>query len=74
MEDIGRLLLVFGIVIALVGGGLLLVGRVPGIGRLPGDFSFSTGGFTCFFPLATSIILSIVLTILLNIVVRVIGK
>jgi hypothetical protein len=74
MDDIGRLLIIFGVLIAIIGGVLLLVGRVPFLGRLPGDISFSQGGFTCFFPLATSIILSIVLTIVLNIIARALGK
>jgi hypothetical protein len=74
MDDIAKLLVVFGIVIVLIGGALLVIGRVPFLGRLPGDFTFSSGGFTCFFPLATTIILSILLTLVLNIVARVFGK
>jgi hypothetical protein len=74
MQDLAKLLILFGIVSIVVGGALLLAGRVPFIGRLPGDFTFSTGGFTCFFPLATSIIISIILTVLLNILFRVINR
>ena len=66
MEDLAKLLILFGGIMVLVGGALLLAGRVPFIGRLPGDFTFSQGGLTCLFPLATSILLSIVLTILLT--------
>ncbi len=71
MDDLARLLIIFGVLIAVIGGVLLVVGRtgVP-IGRLPGDFSFSQGGLTCFFPLATSLILSIILTILLNLAIQ----
>lgn len=70
MEDIGRMLILFGIVLALIGGVIVLLGRVPGLGlgRLPGDIVIQQPGFSCFFPLATSIILSIVLTIVLNVV------
>ncbi len=74
MEDLAKLLIAFGVIIILIGGALLLVGRVPFLGRLPGDFTFSSGGFTCFFPLATMIILSVLLTILLNIVVHLNSK
>ncbi len=70
MQDLAKLLIVFGVVIVLIGGALLVIGRVPFLGKLPGDITFSSGGFTCFFPLATSILLSIILTILLNLVVR----
>ncbi len=68
MQDIGRMLILFGIALALVGGVIVLLGKVPGLplGRLPGDIVIQQPGFSCFFPLATSIVLSIVLTILLQ--------
>jgi hypothetical protein len=69
MEDLGRMLLLFGVLMALIGGAILLIGKVPGIGRLPGDITIQRDGFTCFFPIVTSIVLSIVLTILLNLVI-----
>ena len=70
MADLARLLIVLGIALAVVGGLLLLGVRIPLLGRLPGDFTFRTGGGTVFFPLATSIVLSIVLTVLLNLFFR----
>jgi uncharacterized protein HemY len=73
MEDfatIGRLLIIFGLVLAGLGLLLLLAGRVPGIGRLPGDIVIQTDNVTCFFPLATMLFLSILLTVVLNIVAR----
>ncbi len=74
MDDLAKLLIALGVIIILIGGALLLIGRVPFLGRLPGDFTFSSGGFTCFFPLVTMIILSVLLTILLNIVVHLNSK
>lgn len=74
MEDLGKLLILFGVGIILIGGALLLIGRVPLIGRLPGDLTVSQGGFTCFFPLATSIVLSVLLTILLNVLLRITNR
>jgi hypothetical protein len=68
MEDIGRILLIIGVLLALAGGAILLISKVSGIGRLPGDIIFQRDGFSCFFPIVTSIILSIVLTIVLNLV------
>jgi len=51
----------------LVLGALLAFGpKLPGIGRLPGDFVFRRGSFTFYFPLATSILLSVLLTLLLS--------
>ena len=66
MADVGRVLLVFGVVLAVVGGALMLFGRF----HLPGDLTFKSGNTTVYIPLATSIILSIVATIVLNLVFR----
>ncbi len=74
MEDIGKMLVLFGVLLAITGGALVLFGKVPGLGRLPGDIVIQRDNFTCFFPLATSILLSIVLTILLNIILRMQNK
>ncbi len=74
MQDIAKLVIAFGVILILAGAALLLLGKVPFLGKLPGDFTFSSGGMTCFVPLATSIILSILLTIILNVVLRVINR
>jgi hypothetical protein len=66
MQDAGRILLVFGLLLVLIGGAMTLFGRF----HLPGDFTFRTGGLTVYVPIATSIILSIVLTVVLNVVLR----
>jgi hypothetical protein len=65
INDIARMLVVFGLLIALAGVALMLVGRVPGLGRLPGDIHIERGGWTFYFPLATSLLLSVVLTLIL---------
>jgi hypothetical protein len=65
INDIARMLLVFGLLIALVGVALMLVGRVPWLGRLPGDIHIQRGNWTFYFPLATSLLLSVVLTLIL---------
>jgi hypothetical protein len=65
INDIARMLVVFGLLIALVGVALMLVGRVPWLGRLPGDIHIQRGGWTFYFPLATSLLLSLVLTLIL---------
>lgn len=72
--DLGRMLVLVGILIVAIGMLLVFFPRVPFIGKLPGDISFQSGGFSCFFPLATSIILSIVLTIILNLVLRLLNR
>ncbi len=62
LQPLGRLLIVAGL--ALAGLGLLfsLGGRIPGLGRLPGDIIIERGGFRLYLPLATSILLSLLLT------------
>src|SRR5439155_24330223 len=70
VPDIGRMLVVFGLLIALVGVALVLVGRVPWLGRLPGDIHIQRGNWTFYFPLATSLLLSVVLTLVLWILGR----
>ncbi|OLC13152.1 MAG: hypothetical protein AUH77_09065 [Candidatus Rokubacteria bacterium 13_1_40CM_4_69_39] len=64
------MLVVFGLLIALVGVALVLVGRVPWLGRLPGDIHIQRGNWTFYFPLATSLLLSVVLTLILWILGR----
>lgn len=65
LQQIGRFLVITGIVIAAVGGLLLLSARVPWIGRLPGDIMIQRKNFTFYFPLATSILLSLLITFIL---------
>jgi hypothetical protein len=59
---VGKLLVFLGLGIA--GLGLLIMLGLP-IGRLPGDIYVKRDGFSFYFPLTTSIILSIVLTLVL---------
>ena len=66
MNDVGKVLIAFGLLIVLTGVVLVLVGRVPWLGRLPGDIHFQRGNFTFYFPLATSLLLSVVLTLILS--------
>jgi membrane protein implicated in regulation of membrane protease activity len=66
MADAGRLLLVAGVLLVIVGGALMLFGRF----HLPGDITFRSGNVTVYFAIATSIILSVILTVLLNVLFR----
>ena len=63
MSDLGRLLIVIGAVLVLVGLVLTFAGRIPGLGRLPGDIHIQRGSWSFYFPLATSLVLSVVLSI-----------
>jgi len=70
MNDIGKSLIVLGLLIALVGVVLTFVGRVPWLGRLPGDIYVGRGSWSFYFPLATSLILSIVLSLVFYLLSR----
>jgi len=69
LEGVGKLLIGGAVVLLLLGGVFLLLGRF-GVDRLPGDLVFNRGDFTLYFPLGLMIFLSIVGTIVLNIVFR----
>ena len=62
----GRVLMIAGALLFVVGLLLSLAPRVPWLGRLPGDIVYRRGSFTFYFPLATSILLSLLLTLLLS--------
>lgn len=64
MDGLGKTLLVMGLVIAGVGVILMLAGRVPWLGRLPGDIYVERGHWSFYFPLMTSIVVSVLLTLL----------
>jgi uncharacterized membrane protein YidH (DUF202 family) len=65
-SDLGRLLLLIGGAIVLLGLLLLVVGRLPFVGRLPGDLSFRRGNTSFYFPIVTCLVLSVVLTVVVN--------
>lgn len=65
-DSFARLLIMFGLILAAVGGLLLFIGKIPYIGKLPGDIYIQRRNFSFYFPLATSILLSIILTLLFS--------
>ncbi len=71
MGEMGRLLVMLGVALVVIGGVVMLLGRtgLP-LGRLPGDFLYRGKNTTFYFPLASSILISIVLTIVLFLVGR----
>ena len=70
LAPLAKMLIFLGLTMVILGGILLLAGRIPGIGRLPGDIFVQKGNFTFFFPLVTSILLSLLLTVILNLFFR----
>jgi hypothetical protein len=70
MNEIGRVLLIFGLVLAVVGLVLIFADRIPFLGRLPGDILIKRRNFTVYFPLATMVLLSVVITLVLNLIFK----
>ena len=69
MEQIGRSLIILGVVILVIGVLLTMGPRLPfRIGRLPLDFRYQRDNFSFYFPLGTSILISLVLTLVLALV------
>jgi hypothetical protein len=64
MAELGKMLILLGGVLVVVGVLLTLGGKLPWLGRLPGDIVIQRDNFTFYFPLATSILLSVVLSLL----------
>jgi ABC-type Na+ efflux pump permease subunit len=69
LGTLGRYLVLFAAALAVVGGLLILGGRL-GLGSLPGDVRIQGEGYSCFVPIVTSIVLSLILTIVLNLIIR----
>ena len=70
MTAIGKALLVLGLAIAAIGALILVAGRVPWIGRLPGDIHVQREHWSFYFPLTTSILLSVVISLVLYLLGR----
>jgi hypothetical protein len=66
MQAIGRLMIGVGVLLVVCGAVVLVAGRIPWLGRLPGDILVRRDHVTVYFPIVTSIVLSILLTVLLN--------
>jgi hypothetical protein len=66
MRELGKLLLVCGIALAVVGGFFFFGGRLPfRLGRLPGDIAYQGKNSSFYFPIVTCIVLSVAVTLIL---------
>lgn len=70
----GRLFLLLGVGLLVLGGLFLLFSRIPGFnqfGNLPGDIRYQNGNFACFAPIVSMCLLSLLATIILNVIARI---
>jgi hypothetical protein len=71
IQSLGKFLLFAGALMVLLGGLVILAGKIGlPLGRLPGDFSFRGKHFLFFAPIGTMVLVSLVLTILMNLLLR----
>jgi hypothetical protein len=64
MGDLGKLLILFGIIVVAVGVLLIIAGKLPWLGRLPGDIYYKDHRVTFYFPIVTCLLVSVVLSLL----------
>ena len=70
LTDLGKALILFGIVSGAVGAVLVVAGRIPWLGRLPGDIVIRREHFTFIFPLASCLLVSGLLSLILYLLRR----
>ncbi|MGO9175907.1 MAG: DUF2905 domain-containing protein [Desulfobaccales bacterium] len=64
MSDLARFLILLGVILVVLGLALLLLPRITGLGRLPGDIIIKRENFTVYFPLGTCILVSLILSLI----------
>jgi hypothetical protein len=68
MGELARVMILIGVVLIVIGFVMLILPRVPFLGKLPGDILIKKEQFTFYFPLATSIIISIIISLILYLI------
>lgn len=74
MTELGKIFLLVGTSIVILGLLLVFSQHIPFLGKLPGDITTKREGFTLYFPIVSFLIVSILLTILINVIWRFFGK
>jgi hypothetical protein len=64
MQELGKTLMVFGVILLGLGLALFFANKIPFAGKLPGDIFIQKKNFSFYFPLTTSILVSIILSII----------
>lgn len=62
-----KTLILIGALLILIGVAVALLGKIPGIGKLPGDILIKKENFTFYFPLATCLLISLLLSFIFQI-------
>ena len=65
MSEIGRMFILGGVLLIVLGLGFMVLGRIPGVGKLPGDIIIKKENFSFYFPLTTCLLLSAIASLIL---------
>jgi hypothetical protein len=74
MQLMGKVLLITGIFIAILGLLFIFREHIPFLGKLPGDITLKKDNFTLYFPFISMLLFSLVLTLIINLIIRLLGK
>ena len=74
MQPMGKILVVFGLLVVVVGVVLMFSDKIPFLGKLPGDITIKRENFEFHFPITTSIVISTILSAVLWLISHFKGK
>ncbi len=66
LKEIGKVLILFGSITVLIGLLFMFGGKIPFLGKLPGDIFIEKENYRFYFPLASGLLISLILTIVIN--------
>jgi hypothetical protein len=64
-HSLGKLLIISGLLLIVIGLALTFWDKIPFLGKLPGDIVWKEKNFTFYFPIVTSIVLSLIISLIL---------
>lgn len=68
LQELGRVIIILGIVLVVLGSSIWFFGKLPFLGKLPGDIYIQKDNFSFYVPITTAILISILFSIVLTIV------
>lgn len=67
---LGKMLIIAGVVVVIIGVLVLFIEKIPLLGKLPGDIAIRRGNFSFYFPITTCILVSLILTLIFALLLR----
>ncbi len=69
-EGIGKIIIIAGVIMVVLGLILAFGSHIPFLGKLPGDILIKKNGISFYFPVVTFLLLSVILTLIINFILR----